>query len=564
MKAEFLSLKADIDAELQALEQVRRLCLELAEPQRRLAESEKKLALLQLECDELARPVATLQVECDATSAEHRQDDAAWQRHKKLRPGLLARLKRTDEAMAWAEQDQIWRAPVEAAAKKLAASQESLRKKTREHSLAGAKAQVLAVAVGREREEIARKSEPIEQHRIRLQGRMIDKSKFQEGHGSWNRSTPWVTEALNRKRETLFVAALAVHRAFIDVAAPRVLSNLGALQAAGKSMRKSEERRRLLGDLWSTLFLVVPVLSTTFASVERMLGDVLPNTLGWLLIDEAGQATPQAAAGAILRTKRAVVVGDPLQIPPVVSLPERLNTDICDFFQVDEMDWTAPAASAQTLADRASRYQSSFKGAATERCVGLPLLVHRRCQNPMFDIANKLAYAGQMVQVVGPKKTGVDAVLGASAWIDVGVEANSKWSPEEGRVVIDLLGKLTSFELQPDVFVITPFRLVAHEITRLLESRPDLMSRLGSDSTKWLKDRVGTVHTFQGREADTVVLLLGAAAKEQRGAREWAAGTPNILNVAVSRAKHNLYVVGSREAWSSVGLTIYLSQELPQ
>jgi hypothetical protein len=168
-------------------------------------------------------------------------------------------------------------------------------------------------------------------------------------------------------------------------------------------MQKNEERRRLLGDLWSTLFLVVPVLSTTFASVERMLGDVPPDTLGWLLVDEAGQATPQAALGAILRAKRTIAVGDPLQIQPVVSLPERLNADICDCFKVDELEWTAPAASTQTLTDRASRYQSSFEAIAGERRVGLPLLVHRRCQNPMFAISNKIAYAGQMVQVVGPK-----------------------------------------------------------------------------------------------------------------------------------------------------------------
>jgi len=100
-------------------------------------------------------------------------------------------------------------------------------------------------------------------------------------------------------------------------------------------------------------------------------------------------------------------------------------------------------------------------------------------------------------------------------------------------------------------------------MTRLLQGRPDVLRKLSGDSTKWLKDRVGTVHTFQGREADTVVLLLGAPANAQRGAREWAAGTPNILNVAVSRAKHNFYVVGSRKAWSSVGLAGYMSQELP-
>jgi hypothetical protein len=128
--------------------------------------------------------------------------------------------------------------------------------------------------------------------------------------------------------------------------------------------------------------------------------------------------------------------------------------------------------------------------------------------------------------------------------------------------VIDLLAKLASAKAYPDVFVISPFLIVADEMTRSLERRPDLLRMLGPDSKKWLEDCVGTVHTFQGREADTVILLLGALAKAQKGAREWAGGTPIILNVAVSRAKQNLYVVGSRKAWSSVGLASHMSSEL--
>ena len=54
---------------------------------------------------------------------------------------------------------------------------------------------------------------------------------------------------------------------------------------------------------------------------------------------------------------------------------------------------------------------------------------------------------------------------------------------------------------------------------------------LSRDSTQWLEDRVGTIHTFQGREADTVILLLGASAESQNGAREWTAGTPNISDL---------------------------------
>ena len=562
-RTRFLTLKAEIDAELQALEEVRLLCLALGESRRQLAGKERELESLQAERDEFAARVETLHKERDQASARHAQASAAWNRHKSSRPGLFARLARTDEAKAWAEEAAIWRRPLGSAARELAMLEDGLKKAERARSLAAAKAQVLETDLETERGQLAARSQLISEHRTRLDGRIIDEEKFQEGHVSWNQSTPWVTEALNAKRENLFIAALALHRAFIDAAASRILHNLGALQVSSAGMQKNEERRRLLGDLWSTLFLVVPVLSTTFASVERMLGDLPPDTIGRLLIDEAGQATPQAAVGAILRAKRTIAVGDPLQIQPVVSLPERLNADICDFFNVNERDWTAPAASTQTLTDRASRYQSSFEAIAEERRVGLPLLVHRRCQNPMFTISNKIAYAGQMVQVAGPRKLNVEAVLGASTWIDVEGEADSKWSPAEGRAVIDLLTRLVSATETPDIFVISPFRIVMHEMARALENRPDLLRRFSRNGTQWLKDHVGTIHTFQGREADTVILLLGAPAESQNGAREWAAGTPNILNVAVSRAKQNLYVVGSQKAWSSVGLASHMSNELP-
>lgn len=289
-------------------------------------------------------------------------------------------------------------------------------------------------------------SREVDTHRRVLGDRLLDEEFFAKGHKASNLASPWIPDGLHRKREDLFIAALAVHRAFIDASAQKVLHNLSVLMDVfSGGQPKDEEKRKLLGDLWSTLFMVVPVLSTTFASVERMLGDLPAGGIGWLLIDEAGQALPQAAVGAVMRAKRSIVVGDPLQSPPVVTLPERLNSEICKFFKVDKPIWAAPEASAQTLSDRASRFQAAFRSDVAPRQVGIPLLVHRRCQEPMFGISNRIAYEGLMVHAPGPSNAGaIGAALGSSAWLDIDGEADSKWCPAEGELVVNLLQRIAS------------------------------------------------------------------------------------------------------------------------
>ena len=172
----------------------------------------------------------------------------------------------------------------------------------------------------------------------------------------------------------------------------------------------------------------------------------------------------------------------------------------------------------------------------------------------MFGISNRIAYDGQMVHAAGPRDAGpIGATLGPSTWFSIDGEADSKWCPAEGELVLKILDRIADAGVtQPDLFIITPFRIVAQEMLRLLESESALLDQLRVDM-KWISDRVGTIHTVQGREANSVILVLGAPTATQHLARSWAASTPNILNVAVSRAKQNLYVVGSYGAWSAVG-----------
>jgi superfamily I DNA and/or RNA helicase len=62
------------------------------------------------------------------------------------------------------------------------------------------------------------------------------------------------------------------------------------------------------------------------------------------------------------------------------------------------------------------------------------------------------------------------------------------------------------------------------------------------------------VHTFQGKEAESVILMLGAGRGAKPGSRNWAGSTPNLLNVAATRARRSLYIVGNREQWRGAGV----------
>lgn len=59
------------------------------------------------------------------------------------------------------------------------------------------------------------------------------------------------------------------------------------------------------------------------------------------------------------------------------------------------------------------------------------------------------------------------------------------------------------------------------------------------------------MHTFQGKENDIVIFVLGCDADDDGGAK-WAASKPNLLNVAVTRAKKNIFVIGDPEVWQEL------------
>jgi hypothetical protein len=368
-------------------------------------------------------------------------------------------------------------------------------------------------------------------------------------------SCPWVDAEYDKTREELFYQALMLHKAFV-LSCNGVKQNLMRLFAMWDGKFTAEDRATAYGDLLNTLLLVIPVISTTFASVQAFLGDMRSEELGILVVDEAGQATPQSALGALWRAQEAIIVGDPLQVEPIVTIPAELRKRLADENKIQPI-YRLPELSVQMLADQLNMYGGARKLPNDDEIwVGCPLVVHRRCIEPMFQISNEVAYNGRMFnKTIEPNAT-ENFLLPKSQWFDIkGREIGNKNHAvhEQINCVINLIGLHGDL---PDLYIITPFTSVNAELKRAL--RPLIESKLpqGEENYKkandWLNQNCGTIHTFQGKEANEVLLVLGCDASSGKSAAQWVGQKPNIINVAVSRAKYRLGIIGDRELWQRI------------
>ena len=232
--------------------------------------------------------------------------------------------------------------------------------------------------------------------------------------------------------------------------------------------------------------IAVPVISSTFAAVERFLINCKSeSSLGTIIIDEAGQASPHMLVGALFRAQNAIVGGDPKQIEPVQTVQdlfvERIGGEGIGKYRNKEL-------SVQSLAD---------------------------AQNPFAGITGSSTGKDRYIQL-------------------------------QGQIAFELIQKLrvrnTRFK---DIFIITPFTTVAYGFKKYMESISDDTVNWTKEDNKssWLKDNIGTVHTFQGKEAKVVIYMLGCQSEgSANGAIKWV--NANNVNVAFTRAKEYVYVIG--------------------
>lgn len=446
------------------------------------------------------------------------------------------------------------------------------------------------------------------------------------------------THTLNEKRSVLFLKALAVLRHFLSMNIGKIEAALSLLEKRNEIDMNNMDAIEATKAMWNTVHCICPVISTTFASFSSMYRGMPKDFIPYLFIDEAGQATPSQAVGALWRSKKVLVVGDPLQIEPVQTLHPSVIEDIRKIYRIDEELFNIKS-SVQTIADRANQYGSYV---SPEQWIGIPLWVHRRCIEPMFSISNELAYNGKMVlskneigvgewlqcqgqvskeqyvpnqkdklishikehmvkilklqllNAIKDKLENGESIRQIFRIFEENEEMDTTWSIKKKQCYklmgkyLELRQRRTSFEILdelqqmenqkfscPKIYVITPFSTVKNELKNDIksglffkmyewlnksinvdgydEAANKLENTLKVEARKfqewylkWLDKNIGTVHTFQGKEADIVYFVTGTDISKKMAA-EWACKEPNLLNVAVTRAKKEFYIIGDQE-----------------
>lgn len=268
-----------------------------------------------------------------------------------------------------------------------------------------------------------------------------------------------------------------------------------------------------------------------------------------LIVDEAGQVSPEIGLPTFALAKKAVVVGDVKQIPPVYSVPEVTDDDY--------WEKNIKRVTTESQHNLLSCCKSSIMAIAEKRCPfertttqgirkdGVFLNEHRRCVDEIIDYSNQLIYGGELTPKRGSSAKNCLTMNLPSMGIYVNespskTKDGSRFNKGEVEVIKNWIKANESSILEaysaPDkpkkitdlINIITPFKA---------------QSSLIHQDDYLRKFPAGTVHTFQGAESPIVIFSMVYGKNDNP---VFIKSNHELMNVAVSRAKDHFIVVGSK------------------
>ena len=275
--------------------------------------------------------------------------------------------------------------------------------------------------------------------------------------------------------------------------------------------------------------------------------------LDLLIVDEAGQVSPEVGIATFALAKQAVIVGDVKQIEPVWNITNKIdvgNLKKCELIrnyedliyekEFDPKGFLSSTGSIMKMAQNACNFKE--KGIAEK---GVLLVEHRRCYDEIINYCNVLAYNGQLIPLKG--KAGNDLLFPPMYCIHVEgnstISNTSRYNQNEVKAIVNwLLKNRNGIErkygkLENAVGIITPFVGQKNSLRYALKNAGFDIDIL----------KLGTVHALQGAERP-IILFSMVYGKGDSGTMFFDRDNkPNMLNVAVSRAKDNFIVFANTE-----------------
>lgn len=339
------------------------------------------------------------------------------------------------------------------------------------------------------------------------------------------------------------------------------------LQKTDKLILNKGERSRI--QFFNHMSYLTPLFVSTFHSLPRFCKaknqwKELPiyNLFDLLIVDEAGQVSPEIAIPAFSLAKKALVVGDIYQIEPVwnisyeqVDYGNLKEVELLDDYNFEDLKKTGLLCSSGNLmhlARKASRYQYEKENGGTL------LTEHRRCVDELVAFSNQYIYNNKLEPMVGSLEAirfgkdknelllpplsymnikGTSLKKNGSLYNELEAEVIAKWLKKYGSQILTFYneGKTNdkASKLKDIIAIITPFAEQKKQIYKQFS-----VYGIDKDIT------VGTVHSLQGAERSIVIFSptydLTYLGKSLFFDRKF-----NMLNVALTRAKHHFIVMGS-------------------
>ena len=312
-------------------------------------------------------------------------------------------------------------------------------------------------------------------------------------------------------------------------AATRIASGAGRLAAFNTIPAHSDRFKRAIGNSFRHLrgWACTALTADSNFPLESGLFDLV-------IVDEASQCSLAGVLPLAYRAKRLAVVGDPCQLNPIVSLSDGLLQEIAAQTGFDNDDLRA-----RGIHHKYGSAYSAFEFAARPQ---RPVLLneHYRCHPHIARWFNRTFYKGELTVLTDVSDT--SRRDRAICWVDVDGAATrpaaGSWfnRAEAEQTVRQLCAVIESgYET---VGVVTPFTAQAKLIERIAKTQ------IGPDRLEEIDFASGTAHRFQGGERQAILFSSVLSPGMAPSAAHWIEKERNLLNVAVSRARRALIVLG--------------------